>query len=68
MRVEVRGVKRQHVGRELEATYRSLSERDLRHFQFLVRHPLGDAMEQLPGEPRGRQTRNSREAIVEELR
>src|SRR5882724_9871232 len=68
MRVEVRGVERQHVGRELEAPDRRPCERNLCGFQLLVRHPLGDAIERLTCKLRGLQTRDTRQALLEELR
>src|SRR5262249_11226513 len=68
MRVEIRGVERQHVGGKLEAPDRSLRERNLRRFQLLFGHLLGNAIERLARELRGRQTRRSWQAIRKKLR
>lgn len=67
VRIEVRGVERKHVRREFEARHGRLGDRHLRLFELAVADLLGHAMKCLASERRSRQTRDARQARIEEL-
>ena len=65
MRIEVRGVEREHVRAEIEAGNGRLRDRHLRPLQIALGDLLRHAMERLPAERRARQTRQARHARVQ---
>src|SRR5215204_644249 len=65
--VEVRGVEREHVCRQLETADGSLRNGHLRLLQLLIGHLLCDTVKGLPGERSARQTRQPGQATVEKL-
>ena len=67
VRIKVRGVEREHVGRKLKARHGRLGDRHLGLLKLDVADLLGHAMKRLASERRSRQARDARQARVEKL-